>query len=217
MSGSTQQTPRGGQRWTLSTPARRNALPARKGEMAKPQVKSKMDQFPDARENVHRADGGGHVHLVHPLSTPDASTNPDPQQTPPPTGLPDGAPRPAFADLTLADWLRLVKQRGYRLELVEEGVVVLAPPHGKNGCAVTWRDYVALKRWQHALQVAVARTHPTWWAYAAGKTTDIPALADIPSVEDAFACAACGGPADSIDQHALAHCAEHHPSTGWPA
>ena len=128
--------------------------------------------------------------------------------------LADSDPRTTwrtYAHLQLGDWIGTVRARGYAI-VVEDGRAMISQGHP------TIRDYWMLVRHNHALAVAVGRTHPDWWAYASGASDRPPAPNQIPATHDptsadglAFACATCGGISTGIDDQALAWCEEHTP------
>jgi hypothetical protein len=65
-------------------------------------------------------------------------------------------------------------------------------------------------RYHHALLTAAARTHPAWWDYVSGRSTDLPAtIDDIPNNGLAWACACCGAPTHQLGGDLLAWCEEH--------
>lgn len=162
--------------------------------MVKPQVTTKMDQ-----SRVRNSPQGG-------LATANLANLRQPQVD---------ALSPPELDSPLRTWLWKVRSRGYRIT-VNDGVPTVSARPPMRGCKVTDVDRSNLARYHHALLLAAAGSHPTWWSWVTGNNRQRPTIHQIPTVTDpttedglAFACTTCGAPTSHIDDQALAWCPEH--------
>lgn len=101
----------------------------------------------------------------------------------------------------LRDWLDDIRQRGCTITVTDRVVQV-------RGVAATDTDRHQVNRHRHALELAAAGTHPTWWHHVLGRT-DLLDLDGMPHSGDGFACACCGNPADQVDPSGLPWCQDH--------
>lgn len=110
---------------------------------------------------------------------------------------------------TLADWFNDVRNRGCTITVIDRVIQV-------RGIRATDLDRHHVNRHRHALELAAAGTHPTWWNHVLGRTHRLSAD-DMPVVNDprdqltgtGWPCACCGQPADTVSPDALPWCQEH--------